>query len=316
MLRSILLCSLALPIWGASTVSILTTDNRMMDGQVSSKKISVRVDGQVRDLPWERILSIHNATAASAMETEHINKSIQALQGSDRKEHDLAVEVLSNMGMIVMAPLLKAYKDTDQHEPKPLYRLFDRIMPTGADSMDRTLSVIRLVGGEVLRGSLVDARIQLAAGAVDTVQIRRLAVQQKMVTKHFDIHSLRHSTQIEYLDSGVMLSSGSTVTSKALGVVRLSWETDSWASDADGIKVPGAPSYKTNLVDGFPFGAMVGRVGAGGDIWLAGANLSKTNLPFGRLYFAVNDNKHWQNNIGGFRVELHVTNGYDLGDPQ
>ena len=89
-------------MWGASTVSILTTDNRMMDGQVSSKKISVRVGGQVRDLPWERILSIHNATAASAMETEQINKSIQSLQGSDRKEHDLAVEVLSNMGMIVM----------------------------------------------------------------------------------------------------------------------------------------------------------------------------------------------------------------------
>ena len=37
---------------------------------------------------------------------------------------------------------------------------------------------------------------------------------------------------------------------------------DSWASDADGLKKPGSPAYNTNLVDGHPFGALVGRVGS------------------------------------------------------
>ena len=146
-------------------------------------------------------------------------------------------------------------------------------------------------------------------------EVRRLAVRQPMVAKKFEVHSLRHSTQIEYLDSGVMLSASSQVNGKARGLVRLSWETDGWASDADGLKVPG-PNYKTNLVDGFAFGALVGRVGAGGANFIGGVNLSKKGLTVGRLYFAVNDNKHWQNNLGSFWVELRVSDAYDLGDAQ
>ena len=307
--------ALALTAWAAPTVSILTTDGRMLEGAPSAAKISVKVGAQNRDLSLDRILSIHNAIPATASEAEQIAKAIQTIQATDRKQTDLAVEVLSNMGIIVMTPLLNAYKDTDQHEPKPLYRLFDRIVPTGADSMDRSLAVIRLVGGEILRGTINDAKWQIAGATIETGKIRRLAIRQKVVTKKYDVHSLRHSTQIEYLDSGVMLSSASVVQSKSTGLVRLSWETDGWVSDADGLKVPG-PNYKTNLVDGFPFGALVGRVGAAGDIWQTGVNLNKKGLPAGRLYFAVNDNKHWQNNIGAFRVELRVTDAYDLGEPQ
>ena len=307
--------ALALNTWAASTVSILTTDGRMLEGAPSASKISVKIGGQNRDLALDRILSIHNAIPASAMETEQIAKAIQTIQGTDRKQCDLAVETLSNLGIVGMTPLLNAYKDTDQHEPKPLYRLFDRLVPTGADAMERGLAVIRMVGGELLRGTLNDAKWQIAGATVETNQIRRLAVRQKVVIKKYDVHSLRHSTQIEYLDSGVMLSAASIVESKAKGIVRLSWETDGWVSDADGLKVPG-PNYKTNLVDGFAFGALVGRVGAAGDIWQTGVALNKKGLPVGRLYFAVNDNKHWQNNVGAFRVELRVTDAYDLGEPQ
>ena len=314
-IRQLLFCSIALPILAGPTISILTTDGRMIEGEVSNRKVTVRTAGQVRDLQLDRILSIHTATPPTPTENEQIAKSIQSLQGIDRKEQDLAVETISNIGFVAMTSLLKAYKDTDQHEPKPLYRLFDRLIPTGADSLDRSLSVIRIVGGEVLRGNIVDAKFQMAGGNIGIEQVRRLAVRQKLVTKKYDVHSLRHSTQIEYLDSGVMLTSGSTVAAKSRGVVRLSWDVDGWASDADGIKVPG-PNYKTNLVDGFPFGGLVGRVGVTGDVWMAGVDLKKKTLPFGRLYFAVNDNKHWQNNIGGFQMELNVTDAYDIGAPQ
>jgi hypothetical protein len=40
------------------------------------------------------------------------------------------------------------------------------------------------------------------------------------------------------------------VNVNAKGFVRLSFDMDGWASDANGL-VPG-PNYKTNLVDGFP----------------------------------------------------------------
>ena len=67
------------------------------------------------------------------------------------------------------------------------------------------------------------------------------------------------------------------------GFVRLSWNEDGWATDADGLKKPGSPAYKTNLVAGHPFGALVGRVGAKGDVFFIGKRAAKTGLPAGRL---------------------------------
>ena len=49
---------------------------------------------------------------------------------------------------------------------------------------------------------------------------------------------------------------------------------------------------------------------------LIGADFSRRGLTPGRLYFAVNDNPHWQNNIGAFRVSLQATEAYDVGGAQ
>ena len=150
---------------------------------------------------------------------------------------------------------------------------------------------------------------------ISAESVRRLAFRRKTIDRAFDVQALRHCTQVEFLDTGISLSKDSKLDQSTRGFVRLSFDIDGWASDADGLKVPG-PNYKTNLVDGYPFGALVGKVGASGSRWLAGQHCEKTGLSTGRLYFAVNDNPHWQNNIGGFRVKLRVTDAYDLGDPQ
>ena len=42
----------------------------------------------------------------------------------------------------------------------------------------------------------------------------------------------------------------------------------------------------------------------------------KTGLPPGRLLMAINDNGHWQNNLGTFTVRMTVSDAYDLGAAQ
>jgi hypothetical protein len=220
-----------------------------------------------------------------------------------------------------LTPLLKAYKDTDQHEPRPLYRLFEKVMPSAADGFDRTLSLVRLSSGEALRGTLPDGTVELKTAdggkvALPWAKIRTLAVRQKLVRRSTPVHSLRHCTQIEYLDTGVVLTAASKLDLSTRGFVRLSWDVDGWASDADGLTKPGSPAYKTNLVDGHPFGALVGRVGANGEVFFLGKKATKAGLPAGRLGLAVNDNRHWQNNVGSYYVTLTVGEAYDLGDAQ
>ncbi|MBL8242330.1 MAG: hypothetical protein JNM66_33200 [Bryobacterales bacterium] len=294
-----------------STVYLRTKDGASSESVTSLSAIRVTVDGKQRSLPLASILSIHNGDAASASEAETIEAGIVSIQGADRAARDLAVERLTAIGIPVMTPLLKAYKDTDQHEPRPLYRLFERIMPSHADQLNRQLSLIRLASGESLRGEVEPFQI----GPTGWNQIRLLAIKQKSISRRMDIHSLRHSTQIEYFDTAVIFSADTKATITASGFTRLSWETDGWATGPNGLQKPG-PNYKTNLVDGHPFGALVGRFGATGNVFFVGATWRAPAVPLAKLFLAINDNRHWQNNLGAYRATLSATGAYDIGDPQ
>lgn len=305
---------------GPVTAWILTKDGQNVEGISLVENLKVNIDSKVRDLALRDVLSIHSAEPANDREQERVTAGLLAVAGTDRKARDAAVAELTGLGLPVMTALLAAYKDTDLHEPNPLYRLFARIMPGYADDVDRTPDLIRLANGETLRGKLQPGTLKLktSAGpetAVAWSELRRLAIRQPEILRTFDVHSLRHCTQIEYLDSGVAVTPTSKLEATARGFVRLAFDMDGWSSDADGLKKPG-PNYKTNLVDGFPFGALVAKIGTTGPAWLAGRHVTKSELGAGRLYFAVNDNGHWQNNIGSFRVTIRVTDAYDLGDPQ
>lgn len=301
------------------TVRLLTRDGKVMEGRLSAKEFTVNGPPS-RVVNGETLLSLNLAADASRHEAERIAADLAAVQGADRAARDAAVAELTEIGLPALSPLLNAYKDRDLREPDPLYRLFARLMPGYADAADRSLDLIRIKDGEAMRGhvSIKSLVIRPLGGAdveVPFSSLRSLAVRQTKIEKTFEVHALRHCTQIEFLDTGVVLSPQSRVEVIADGFVRLSFAIDGWASDADGLKVPG-PNYKTNLVDGFPFGALVGKVGATGARFLVGHRIDKTGLGEGRLYLAVNDNGHWQNNIGSFRVKLRITDAYDVGDPQ
>lgn len=306
-----LLLALSACLAQSATVQVLDKDGQVREVTTTLKAIKV----DARSIPLAQILSVHSAEPASAGEQARIEKALPLLvaadqKTSDRAQRDAATADLVAIGLPVLTPLLLAYKDTDQHEPRPLYRLFERIIPSQADGPDRSLSLIRLANGESFRGK-VEA---FEEGGLKWADIRRLAVQQKLVSRQVEVHSLRHCTKVEFFDTGIGLSASSKIDSKATGFTRLSWETDGWATDPNGLQKPG-PNYKTNLVDGQPFGALVGRVGAG-ENFLLGKMALKQGLTAGRLMLAINDNGHWQNNLGSYRVRITATEAYDLGDPR
>jgi hypothetical protein len=306
----------AAPEW----VLVRTVDGAQVEGQAKFGTLKIAGD-QAMNLRLPQILSIHSGAPASEFEAGRITAGLAAIQGTARPERDAAVEELTNIGLPVLTPLLENLKDTDQHEPRPLYRLFERLIPSSADGFDRTLSLVRLRNGEMIRAKLPDDALELQASDGKTIslswsKIRSLAVRQKEVRRTMPVHSLRHCTQIEYLDTGAVITASSVVNSSARGFVRLSWNTDGWASDPNGLTKPGSSAFKTNLVDGHPFGALVGRVGAHGDVFLLGKKSEKKGLAAGRLMLAINDNDHWQNNLGTYTVSLTATDAYDLGEAQ
>lgn len=308
--------SFALP----ETVQILDKDGKAVEGRTALAGFTVDVNGSARKIALAEVLSVHNGEPPSPSEVVRIQSGLTAIQaykaeGVQSEAHhkrDAATEDLATIGLPVVTPLLQALKDTDQHEPRALYRLFERLLPSEADQLDREASLIRLASGGLVRGKIESFSFEVGGRKLEWSNTRGLAVRRRTVIRNAELHSLRHSTQIEYLDMGTIVTADSLVTVKAKGFVRLSFDMDGWASDANGLRVPG-PNYKSNLVDGFPFGAIVGRVNATGAVMLIGADFSRRGLPPGRLYFAVNDNPHWQNNIGAFRVSLQAFDAYDVG---
>jgi len=305
---------------GGMRVQLLTRDGRTIEGDVATVSLDFASDGKVRRIALRDVLSVAFGAPASPSEAAHITADLAAVSANtDRAARDKAVAELTEIGLPVLTPLLDTYKDTDMHEPYPLYRLFARIVPGYADDADRSLDLVRLADGSALRGKVLLPEIQIdvngTALPMPFAAVRRLAVRRKEVARSFDLQALYHCVQIEFLDSGVEAGAGSKIEETAQGRVRLSFGIDGWLADPDGLKVPG-PHYNTNLYDGFPYGAVLGRFGATGARFVLGQHFSKPTPGAGRLCLAVNDSPHWQNNIGSFRVKLRVTDAYDLGDPQ
>ena len=79
-------------------------------------------------------------------------------------------------------------------------------------------------------------------------------------------------------------------------------------SDADGqIHICEMFSYPFEpcAMEGAPYGALVGKIGAGGGAFLVGKNFDGYALGTGELYLAVNDNlPYYGDNKGGFSVSV------------
>ncbi len=309
----LLFFSLSLCAFASETVLIQKTDGAWVEGKTDARTVQLGT----QKIAITQVLSVQNGAAASASEQARIQAGLAAIQGSERAPRDQAVEDLTTLGIPVVTPLLEAYKDTDQHEPRPLYRLFERVMPSIADGFDRSQSLVRLRGGALQRGALGAGSITVDGKKIDWNEIRFLAVRQRLVERaSAQVHSLKHSTQIEYWDSGIIGTAASTMDVVAKGFSRLSWKDDGWATDPNGLTKPGSPAYKSNLWDGHPFGALVAKVGATGEVFFVGKAFHKTVPKAGRIQFAINDNKHWQNNIGTYTVSVKVTDAYDAGEAQ
>lgn len=305
---------------GASRmVWAVTKDGGSVEGRLALEALTVTVNGAPRKVALRELRSFHSAGPASPEETLRITRGLAAVQGKDFKAAEAAAADLTEIGLPVMSPLLAAYKDVDGHEPDPLYRLFGRIVPGFADAADRKLDLIRLADGGALRGKLspIELKVTGADGKTTLLpagSVRRLAVRQPSVERNFELQALRHCTYVSWFDTGVSVTPSSRLQADSAGYVRLSFDEDGWSSDPDGIETP-LPG-KRKLQEGFRWGVVLGRVGASGDRWLAGKHVEKTSLGAGRLFFAVNDNEHWQNNIGAYRVRLRVKDAYDVGEPQ
>src|SRR5690348_14098515 len=141
MLRCLLSLLLATTLWSAPDwILIRTTDGKQVEGQTQLTSVKIEDEGKTTALRLGQILSVHNGAPASEFEAGRIASGLAAIQGTDRKQRDQAVEELTAIGLPAMTPLLTTLKDTDQHEPRPLYRLFERLMPSYADGFDRTLT--------------------------------------------------------------------------------------------------------------------------------------------------------------------------------
>ena len=113
--------------------------------------------------------------------------------------------------------------DTDLHEPHLLYSVFARIVPAGSDRLDRTLDMVRLTGGTILRGKLTAGSLTLSTEGrksnIALAGIRRIAIRRPVVTRMLAVHSLRHCTQIEWLDTGVILPVVAKMEAHSEGIV-------------------------------------------------------------------------------------------------
>ena len=108
-------------------------DGSVVEGAAADTRFTFAMPEGSKTFSLKDVLSFNSGDAATTDEERAIEKLLPQVGGADRAASEKAVATLTEIGLPVMTPLLKSYKDTDMHEPYPLYRLFARIMPSYAD---------------------------------------------------------------------------------------------------------------------------------------------------------------------------------------
>jgi hypothetical protein len=299
------------------TVSVLTRGGDEIVGTCKNQTIELGLD-EVVSVELRALLSFHSGDPASEYEAKTIDANLGLLGDTVNPGSEIAAATLTDIGLPVMTPLLKGFADTNAKEPDYRYRLFGRIIPGHADALNRSLGLVRLADGRTVRANprIQEISIQDAKRnriLVKSKDIRRIAVLRDNVKRTFELQSLHHCTYVGFLDTGIITTAQSKLEATAKGYVRLSFDEDGWSTDPHGIVTP--LEGKRKLQEGFRWGSVLARVGPNGERWFVGEHIEKSNLGSGRLYFVINDNEHWQNNIGSFRVQLSVDHAFDVGEP-
>ncbi|MEZ6094717.1 MAG: hypothetical protein R3C03_10860 [Pirellulaceae bacterium] len=296
----------------------MKTDGSQVIGDLVNGEVSFKeVNGESNALDWTKVLSLHSAASSSEYESNIINEWLPKLDGDDIAQTETASEHLANVGLPVIDPLLKSFVDTNAAEPNHRYRLFGRIIPGYADGFNRTLDMVRMENGKTARGDLSGSELtlELDSGDKQTIafdEIRWAAVRQSEIRRELELQALDHCSYIGYMDTGIFVDSASKVEGVASGFARLSFDEDGWATGPEGIAEP-LPG-KRKLQEGFRWGCLLGRTGTTGERWYAGDKFAKSDIGTGRFYLVINDNEHWQNNIGSYRVVVEASNAFDIGD--
>ncbi|MCA8948024.1 MAG: hypothetical protein KDE27_00885 [Planctomycetes bacterium] len=298
------------------TAWVTTRGGEQVQGQLAATALHFAVGDEVRVVAPADLLSFHSAAPANEREQAAIAAALPRLD--DPAAGAAAAAELVEIGLPVLTPLLDSYPDLDGHQPDTRYRLFERLIPGFADARDRSLDLVRLRNGETLRAHWQPAALEITTAAGKRVvagdAVRRLAIRQARCERSFELQAMRHCTYVSWLDTGLAVTPSSKLVADARGYVRLSFAEDGWATGPDGILEP-LPG-KRKLQEGFRWGSVLYGVGVGGERRFAGSHLEAKDLGDGRLYFVINDNEHWQNNIGSYRVHLTATDAFDLGEPQ
>src|SRR4029453_3354496 len=96
---------LATSLWSAPDwILIRTVDGTQVEGQTQLTTVKIEIEGKTTGLRLAQILSIHNAGPASEFEAGRITSGLAAIQGTDRKQRDQAVEELTAIGLPAMTP--------------------------------------------------------------------------------------------------------------------------------------------------------------------------------------------------------------------
>src|SRR5262245_19846854 len=105
-MQSFLICLLiCVKLSAAQWVLIRTTDGAAFEAETTLANVKLQNAAGTTVVKLDQILSVHNAIAATQLETTRIDTGFVAIQAADRKARDIAVEELTNIGLPVLTPL-------------------------------------------------------------------------------------------------------------------------------------------------------------------------------------------------------------------
>ncbi|MCX7702713.1 MAG: hypothetical protein N2234_01230 [Planctomycetota bacterium] len=276
-------------------------DGNLVVGTVMVDKFEIETAYGKLVVPSSEIRKIVVGKAADKELVERIKKLVAQLGVEEFKDRKQAMDELLKLGRLALSDLKAALKSEDAEVKKNAESLIAEIeqqFPPGGEEEviddDEVVTNRFTIRGTILQDEF-SFKTKYGELKVKKKDVKRMFLGGGYVTeKRFEVGGSNVGTTA-MLDTGIEITAGMKIVLKATGEIFVR----NWSMSCG----PEGNSSYGQHVPGIPMGALMGRIGASGEVFKIGNELKITAKTSGKLYLGIAIQERFQV-TGNFSVSV------------
>jgi hypothetical protein len=293
------------PLKRLDEISVILQDGSVFRGKLDIKSLEVETPYGKLVVPASDVIRIRVGKSSNKELKTKIEQYIADLGSKDFQTRETAQKELAKLGKKAYAEIEAAARSDDAEVATRATALLAE-MDTGDDEeiqpADDEIITPTLTLRGVIKMDAISLQTRYGTLKVDKKDIIALTLGQRADAEKIFKLTDRNTSQSQWLDTGIRVKRGDRIVASATGSIN--WVNSGYVTEPRGnpqigqwTRIGNQPVF---------YGALVGRIGQGGQMFLMGDKFNDKAIADGNLFIAVGCSWGPQNATGEYKVRIEV----------